>query len=185
MTLMLKAVHSQQGREEAMSKLEHVTQKLTLMKLPKAAELVRTGGKEALVYHGFQSEHWRRIRANNPHERLMREIRRRKRVFGNPGRQLGADARQRAAALRRRHALGHPSIPRQGAAAADATARGTTRKDRELKPRAAPMGAGAWKTKTKNQPRPDQDHHSSRAMRTRLCTQPFKPLKDAKVLIEA
>ena len=81
--VMLKAVHTQEGREEALSKFEQVAQKLTLMKLPKAAELVRTGGQETLVYYGFPSEHWRRIRTTNPQERLMREIRRRARVVGS------------------------------------------------------------------------------------------------------
>jgi transposase-like protein len=31
----------------------------------------------------FPSEHWRKIRTNNPRERVMREIRRRTRVVGN------------------------------------------------------------------------------------------------------
>jgi len=35
----------------------------------------------ARVY-GFSEEHWRRIRTNNPLERILREIRRRTRVVG-------------------------------------------------------------------------------------------------------
>jgi putative transposase len=34
------------------------------------------------AYLTFPSEHWRRIRTNNPLERIMREIRRRTRVVG-------------------------------------------------------------------------------------------------------
>ena len=38
--------------------------------------------EETLAYYRFPEEHWRRIRTNNPLERLMREIRRRTRVVG-------------------------------------------------------------------------------------------------------
>jgi putative transposase len=34
-------------------------------------------------YYAFPSEHWRRIRTNNPLERIMREIRRRTNVVGS------------------------------------------------------------------------------------------------------
>ena len=37
---------------------------------------------ETLAYYAFPEEHWRRIRTNNPLERIMREIRRRTRVVG-------------------------------------------------------------------------------------------------------
>ena len=37
---------------------------------------------ETLAYYAFPSTHWRRIRTNNPLERLMKEIRRRTRVVG-------------------------------------------------------------------------------------------------------
>jgi transposase-like protein len=37
---------------------------------------------ETLTYYGFPEEHWRRIRTNNPLERLLRKIRRRTRVVG-------------------------------------------------------------------------------------------------------
>ncbi len=38
--------------------------------------------EETWVYHAFPNEHWRRIRTDNPLERIMREIRRRTRVVG-------------------------------------------------------------------------------------------------------
>jgi len=44
--------------------------------------LVETAVPEPLAYYAFPEEHWRRIRTNNPLERLMREIRRRTRVVG-------------------------------------------------------------------------------------------------------
>lgn len=47
-----------------------------------AARLVREGIEETLSYMSFPREYWRRIRTNNPMERIMREIRRRTRVVG-------------------------------------------------------------------------------------------------------
>jgi putative transposase len=38
--------------------------------------------EETLAYYAFPEEHWRRIRNNNPLERILREIRRRTRVVG-------------------------------------------------------------------------------------------------------
>ena len=52
------------------------------MRLGKAAELYETAGSETLAYYAFPEEHWRRIRTNNPLERIIREIRRRTRVVG-------------------------------------------------------------------------------------------------------
>ena len=43
---------------------------------------MREGMPETLAYYAFPREHWRRIRTNNPLERIMREIRRRTRVVG-------------------------------------------------------------------------------------------------------
>jgi hypothetical protein len=59
-----------------------VAEKLKAMKLTKAAALVAEFGPETLSYYAYPSEHWRRIRTNNPMERIMREIRRRTRVVG-------------------------------------------------------------------------------------------------------
>jgi len=38
--------------------------------------------EETLAYYGFPEEQWRRMRTNNPLERILREIRRRTRVVG-------------------------------------------------------------------------------------------------------
>jgi putative transposase len=70
------------GLPEALEKAEAVAAKLTQMNLKKAAECVRSGIEETLSYYAFPREHWRRIRTNNPLERIMREIRRRTRVVG-------------------------------------------------------------------------------------------------------
>jgi transposase-like protein len=79
---MLKAIHAQEDRAEALAKAKAVVQKLKEMKLGRAAELLEAGIEETLRYMDFPSEHWRCLRTNNPMERLMREIRRRTRVVG-------------------------------------------------------------------------------------------------------
>ena len=45
-------------------------------------ELVEAVVEETLTYYAFPEQHWRRIRTNNPLERILREIRRRTRVVG-------------------------------------------------------------------------------------------------------
>lgn len=79
---MLKAIHAQEDLAEAQNKTRTVADKLEAMKLHKAATIVREGTAETLSYYYFPREHWRRIRTNNPLERIMREIRRRSRVVG-------------------------------------------------------------------------------------------------------
>lgn len=80
---MLKAIHAQENREQALAKAEYVHNRLLEMKLAKAAAMVHQGIEETLEYMYFPDEHWRHIRTNNPLERVMREIRRRTRVVGS------------------------------------------------------------------------------------------------------
>jgi putative transposase len=79
---MLKAIHAQEDRKEAIAKARTVERKLVQMKLKKAAELVQAGVEESLSYTFFPREHWRHIKTNNPLERILREVRRRTRVVG-------------------------------------------------------------------------------------------------------
>jgi putative transposase len=79
---MLKAIHAQEDRKEAIAKARAVEKKLVQMKLKKAAELVQAGVEESLSYTYFPREHWRNIKTNNPLERILREVRRRTRVVG-------------------------------------------------------------------------------------------------------
>lgn len=79
---MLKAIHAQEDRGEAIRKANIVAEKLEKMKLARAANTIREGITETLSYYRFPQEHWRRIRTNNPLERIMREIRRRTNVVG-------------------------------------------------------------------------------------------------------
>src|SRR5512143_265009 len=80
--LMLKAIHAQEDFQAAQRKTAEVVARLHAMRLGKAAELVEAAVPETLTYYAFPEEHWRRIRTNNPLERIMREIRRRTRVVG-------------------------------------------------------------------------------------------------------
>lgn len=79
---MLKAIHAQEDLQAAQKKAAEVAVKLRAMKLRKAADTVEGGITDTLAYYGFPREHRRRIRTNNPLERIMREVRRRTRVVG-------------------------------------------------------------------------------------------------------
>jgi putative transposase len=79
---MLKAIHAQEDREAARTKAADVIAKLRAGGMGRAAELVEQHVTETLTYYAFPEPHWRRIRTNNPLERIIREIRRRTRVAG-------------------------------------------------------------------------------------------------------
>lgn len=80
---MLKAIHAQEDRTAAQEKARAVVKKLREMKLQKAADHVQESVDETLSYMKYPEEHWRKIRTNNPLERIMKEIRRRTRVVGS------------------------------------------------------------------------------------------------------
>lgn len=79
---MLKAIHAAEDIEAAQQKADAVIAKLRGMKLKAAADKVQVHIAETFAYYAFPETHWRRIRTNNPLERMMREIRRRTRVVG-------------------------------------------------------------------------------------------------------
>jgi putative transposase len=79
---MLKAIHAQENREAAQEKAEAVLASLRGQRLVRAAELIEESIGETLTYYAFPDSHWRKIRTNNPLERIMKEIRRRTRVVG-------------------------------------------------------------------------------------------------------
>ena len=81
-SLMLKAIHANESRAAALAKAADVQARLREMKLSKMADWVDDTIADTLSYYSFPNEHWRRIRTNNPLERIMREIRRRTRVVG-------------------------------------------------------------------------------------------------------
>jgi putative transposase len=59
----------------AREKAIRVIEKLQASRLNRAAELAEGSVEETLTYYAFPEEHWRRIRTNNPLERILREIR--------------------------------------------------------------------------------------------------------------
>jgi putative transposase len=79
---MLKAIHAAEDVHAAREKAQAVIAKLREQRMMKAADLIETGVHERLAYYGFPEEHWRRIRTNNPLERILKEIRRRTKVVG-------------------------------------------------------------------------------------------------------
>jgi len=78
----LKAIHAAEDVQAAREKALRVVAKLREQRLKRAAELVEGSIEETLTYYAFPEEHWRRVRTNNPLERILREIRRRTRVVG-------------------------------------------------------------------------------------------------------
>ena len=81
-THMLKAIHAQENRKAAQEKADAVIADLHAKRLTRAAELIEESIGEPLTYYRFPDSHWRKIRTNNPLERIMKEIRRRTRVVG-------------------------------------------------------------------------------------------------------
>jgi transposase-like protein len=79
---MLKAIHASEDKPAAREKAEAVIKKLKAQKLNKAAQIIREGINDTIAYYDFPDAHWRRIRTNNPLERILREVRRRTRVVG-------------------------------------------------------------------------------------------------------
>jgi transposase-like protein len=77
---ILKAIRAAEDVQAAKEKALQVVAKLRDQRLARAAELVEASVEETLAYYSFPEEHWRRIRTNNPLERILREIRRRTRV---------------------------------------------------------------------------------------------------------
>ncbi len=79
---MLKAIHASEDKDAAHEKATAVIKKLEAQKLRQAAQVVLKGIEDTLAYYDFPDAHWRRIRTNNPLERILREVRRRTRVVG-------------------------------------------------------------------------------------------------------
>jgi putative transposase len=113
---MLKAIHASEDIMAAREKAVRVVEKLSALRLTRAAELVGAAVEETLTYYAFPEEHWRRIRTNNPLERILREIRRRTRVVGAFPDGQSALNLAAAAAPHRWHRVVDQTIPQHGTA---------------------------------------------------------------------
>ncbi len=112
---MLKAIHAAEDREAALAKAAQVAATLVQMKLEKAAARVRESIMETLAYYSFPETHWRRIRTNNPLERLLREVRRRTRVVGAfPDGEAALMLTAARPSARGRNRVGHEALPVDG-----------------------------------------------------------------------
>jgi putative transposase len=78
----LKAIHAQESRDAAMSKVEALKTEWG-NRFAGAVKILTEGVTSTLTYYDFPPEHWRRIRTNNPMERLLKEVRRRTNVVGS------------------------------------------------------------------------------------------------------
>lgn len=79
---MLKAIHAQESRAAAQTKARDVVEALTELRLKTAANWVAEHIDETLTYYAYPSEHWIKLKTNNPMERLLKEARRRTKVVG-------------------------------------------------------------------------------------------------------
>ena len=103
---MLKAIHAQESCEAAAEKMAAVIAELRATKLRKAADLLEEHGHETLTYYGYPDSHWLKLRTNNPLERIMREIRRRRTMAGPVGAFPDGQSCLNLAAARLRHIAG-------------------------------------------------------------------------------
>jgi transposase-like protein len=111
---MLKAIHAAEDVQAAREKALRVGAKLREQRLTRAAELLQSAIEETFAFYAFPEEHWRRIRTNNPLERILREIRRRTRVVGAfPDGQSALNL----AAARRRYRMVDQEIAAEGSSA--------------------------------------------------------------------
>ena len=70
LSMLLKAIHSQESKESAREKAAQMAEKLKEMKLSATAKKLQDGIEETLTYMDFPTQHWNCIRTNNTIERL-------------------------------------------------------------------------------------------------------------------
>jgi putative transposase len=79
---LVRSVFEQPDRDATWAQLGDVIDKLTAAGFSDAAVFVLDAADDILAFSAFPSEHWPKIRSNNPQERLNKEIRRRTDVVG-------------------------------------------------------------------------------------------------------
>jgi putative transposase len=79
---LVRSVFEQPDRDATWAQLGDVIDKLTTAGFCDAALYVLDAADDILAFSAFPTEHWPKIRSNNPQERLNKEIRRRTDVVG-------------------------------------------------------------------------------------------------------
>lgn len=78
---VVRSIFDQPSAEEVRAQHARVVAQLQ-PRFPDAARMLADAADEILAFAAFPQQHWRKIRSNNPQERLNREIRRRTDVVG-------------------------------------------------------------------------------------------------------
>ena len=78
---VVRSIFDQPSAEDVRAQHARVVEQLT-PRFPDAARLLADAAEEVLAFMHFPQQHWRKIRSNNPQERLNLEIRRRTDVVG-------------------------------------------------------------------------------------------------------
>ena len=79
---LVRSIFEQADKDSTWSQLGHVVDKLTETGFSDVAAYVLDAADDILAFSAFPTEHWPKIRSNNPQERLNKEIRRRTDVVG-------------------------------------------------------------------------------------------------------
>jgi transposase-like protein len=79
---LVRSVFEQPDRETTWAQLADVVDKLTQAGFNDVVTYVMDAADDILAFSAFPTEHWPKIRSNNPQERLNKEIRRRTDVVG-------------------------------------------------------------------------------------------------------
>ena len=78
---MVRTIYQQPSPDEVHAQFDRVTDQLQ-NRFPQVASLLDEAGPDVLAFSSFPVAHWKKIRSNNPLERLNKEIRRRTDVVG-------------------------------------------------------------------------------------------------------
>jgi hypothetical protein len=113
---ILRAIHAGEDIAAAREKAIRVIDNLRALRLARAPNWWKWRSRRRSPTTPSE-EHWRRIRSNNPLERILREMRRRTRVVGAfPDGSICAQPRRRQATPHRRHGVVDEEIPEHRAA---------------------------------------------------------------------
>jgi transposase-like protein len=82
MATLVRSIFEQPDRDATWAQLGDVIDKLTTAGFADAAIYILDAADDILAFTAFPTEHWPKIRSNNPQERLNKEIRRRTDVVG-------------------------------------------------------------------------------------------------------